>query len=95
MLQVILTQTRANSKYSPNLFNLIKNIKGMRIEFDLSKEKGSRVASITIRDTSNPDGEHAPLKLESVYRIGMPSFIARGGSNYAFMDTIPHVDTGE
>ena len=67
----------------------------MRIEFDLSKEKGSRVASITIRDTSNPDGDHAPLKLESVYRIGMPSFIARGGSNYAFMDTIPHVDTGE
>jgi hypothetical protein len=67
----------------------------MRIEYDLSKEKGSRVVSITIRDTSNPDGEHAPLKLDSVYRIGMPSFIARGGSNYAFMDTIPHEDTGE
>ena len=70
-------------------------MKGMRVKFDLSKEKGSRVVSIQIRDTSNPNGEHAPLKNNSIYRIGMPSFIARGGSNYAFMEDIPYEDTGK
>lgn len=68
--------------------------KGMRVLYDLSKKGGERVLHIMIRDTSDPAGPLAPLNLNSVYRIGMPSFIARGGSRYAFMENIPHEDTG-
>lgn len=66
----------------------------MRVLYDLSRNGGERVLHIMIRDTSDPAGPLAPLKNESVYRIGMPSFIARGGSRYAFMESIEHIDTG-
>lgn len=66
----------------------------MRVLYDLSKKGGERVLHIMIRDTSDPAGPLAPLNLNSVYLIGMPSFIARGGSRYAFMENILHEDTG-
>ena len=66
----------------------------MRIEYDVTKPPVSRVVSIQIRDTTNLYGGMAPLKENSLYYIGMPSFIANGGSRYAFMEDIPKNSTG-
>ena len=64
------------------------------MEYDLNKPPGSRVKSLYIRDTSITDGGMNPVKDEVVYKIGMPSFIARGGARYSFMESISHVETG-
>ncbi len=71
------------------------HVSGMRVEFDLSKPSGSRVASIYIRDTDNPQGGIAPIINEQVYRIGMPSFIANGGSRFSFMENVLKNSTGQ
>lgn len=64
------------------------------MEYDLNKPPGSRVKSLYIRDTSSPNGGMNVVKEEITYKIGMPSFIARGGARYAFMESISHVETG-
>ena len=60
----------------------------------MNKPSGSRVKSLYIRDTSNTDGGMSLVKDENTYKIGMPSFIARGGARYEFMENIYHVETG-
>lgn len=67
----------------------------MRVEYDLLKPNGSRVVNIYIRDTTNINGGMAPLKTSSIYYIGMPSFIANGGSRYSFMESVPKESTGQ
>lgn len=67
----------------------------MRVVYDLSKQPKSRVVSIHIRDTNNIYGGMAPLKDDVLYHIGMPSFIANGGSRYAFMENVPKNSTGK
>jgi 5'-nucleotidase len=74
-----------NDTDTPNRGEFL-HVSGMRVEYDLSKPSGSRVASIYIRDTDNPQGGMAPIKNEQVYRIGMPSFIANGGSRFSSME---------
>lgn len=83
-----------NETTSSNLGEFL-HVSGMRVEYDLSKPSGSRVASIYIRDTDNPQGGMAPIKNEQVYRIGMPSFIANGGSRFSFMENVLKNNTGQ
>lgn len=73
---------------------ILMNSLGMRVEYDLTKPTRSRVSRLLIRDTSNPSGGLEPIKEDATYRICMPSFIARGGSRYEFMEDIPHNDVG-
>lgn len=67
---------------------------GIRVVYDLTKPPGSRVKGLFVRDTSNPDGGMSAVKENVTYKIGMPSFIAKGGSRYAFMENLYHVETG-
>lgn len=83
-----------NDTTTPNRGEFL-HVSGMRVEYDLSKPSGSRVARIYIRDTSNFYGGMTPLKNDQLYRIGMPSFIANGGSRYEFMENVPKNSTGQ
>jgi 2',3'-cyclic-nucleotide 2'-phosphodiesterase (5'-nucleotidase family) len=83
-----------NDTDTPNRGEFL-HVSGMRVEYDLSKPSGSRVASIYIRDTDNPQGGMAPIKNEQTYRIGMPSFIANGGSRFSFMENVLKNNTGQ
>ena len=66
----------------------------MRVQYDLKKEPGKRVSQILIRNTNDPTGGLELLDTNMKYRIGMPSFIANGGSRFPFMENIAHEETG-
>ena len=65
------------------------HVSGMRVTYDITKEPGSRVKEVLIRDTNNPAGGLAQLNVSQSYQIGMPSIIASGGSRFTFMKLIP------
>ena len=83
-----------NDTTTPNRGEFL-HVSGMRVEYDLSKPSGSRVANIYIRDTANAQGGMAPINYVQIYRIGMPSFIANGGSRFSFMETVLKNSTGQ
>lgn len=66
---------------------------GIRVEYDLKKRPGERVVRLLVRDSSSMSGNMAPAKANVTYHIGMPSFIARGGSRFAFMNGVSSEDT--
>lgn len=82
-----------NDTTSPNRGEFL-HVSGLRVEYDLSKPGGSRVANIYIRNTFSIYGGMDPLRLDVLYQIGMPSFIANGGSHFEFMQTVPKNSTG-
>lgn len=69
-------------------------VSGMRVSYAMYEKSGERVSKIIIRDTNSEQGEWSELNAGSVYRIVMPSFVARGGSRFDFMsaDNIAHED---
>lgn len=82
-----------NDTTSPNRGEFL-HVSGLRVEYDLSKPGGLRVANIYIRNTFSIYGGMDPLRLDVLYQIGMPSFIANGGSHFEFMQTVPKNSTG-
>jgi len=61
----------------------------MRVTYDVTKESGSRVQQVLIRDTNNPVGGMRELNVDQIYQIGMPSFISSGAGRFTFMRSIP------
>jgi len=60
----------------------------MRITYDITREPGSRVNEVLIRDTNNPTGGFRELNVNQSYQIGMPSFISSGAGRFSFMKEI-------
>jgi len=65
------------------------HVSGMRVTYDVTKESGSRVQQVLIRDTNNPVGGMRELNVDQIYQIGMPSFISSGAGRFTFMRSIP------
>ena len=64
------------------------------MEFNLSAPAGERVSQLIIRNTNSYHGDWSELDLNGRYKIVMPSFIARGGSRYSFLENLDSEDTG-
>jgi 5'-nucleotidase len=57
------------------------HIAGMKVTFDPSKEKGSRVMTVTVKDK--------PLIKEAMYVLATNDFMAAGGDNYTMLKDFP------
>jgi ABC-type sulfate transport system substrate-binding protein len=66
----------------------------MRVEFNLSAPVGQRVSRLIIRNTNSYHGDWSDLDSNGRYKIVMPSFIAKGGSRYSFLEKLDPEDTG-
>jgi len=82
--------------YNTSVRNLgeFLQVSGMRVEFNLSSPVGERVSRLTIRNTNSHHGDWSDIDLNGRYKIVMPSFIARGGSRYTFLENLDSEDTG-
>jgi 5'-nucleotidase / UDP-sugar diphosphatase len=59
------------------------HVSGMRVAFDLSRDGGNRVTSMSVGG--------APLEENRIYRVAVVDFLARGGDDYTMFRDALHV----
>ncbi|KAJ8366529.1 hypothetical protein AAFF_G00350830, partial [Aldrovandia affinis] len=69
---------------------------GIRVEFDLSKPAGQRVASLSLLCTQCRVPAYAPLDPAQIYKLVLPSYMANGGDGFSMIreEMLKH-DSGE
>ena len=65
---------------------------GLKVLYNITQAPRHRVAQVLVRDTNNPKGGFAKLNDTLSYKIGMPSFISKGGGRFSFMNSITSTD---
>ena len=53
---------------------------GLKLYYDLSKSPGNRVVKMLVRCASCPIPKYQALDLKAVYKVVLPSYLARGGA---------------
>lgn len=77
----ILAALENSVLHYPETSGRFLQVSGLSYAFDPNKPPGERVISVRIHSaTDHPDGE--PLRLDRVYRVALPDFIAVGGDDY-------------
>lgn len=77
----ILAALENSVLHYPDASGRFLQVSGLSYTFDPNKPPGERVVSVRIHSTAaHPDGE--PLRLDEVYRVAIPDFIAVGGDDY-------------
>lgn len=55
---------------------------GIHVVYDLSQKPGNRVVKIEVVCTQCRVPSYEPLKMDEVYKVILPSFLANGGDGY-------------
>ena len=78
----------SDSRPNGPLVYFFKKFAGARVQYDLSKDPGSRVVSVEVRCLHCSVPTYSPLDDEEEYRILMQSFVIGGGDGYLIKDHI-------
>ncbi|XP_061098371.1 snake venom 5'-nucleotidase-like [Conger conger] len=60
-------------------------VSGIRVELDLSKPPGERVASLSLLCTQCRVPRYEPLDADKTYKLVLPSYLADGGDGYSMI----------
>lgn len=60
----------------------------------MTRPRLERVVRLTVRDTGLTNGSWAPVRADGQYLVVMPSFVARGGVRFDFLEDLPRVELG-
>lgn len=55
---------------------------GIRVVYDINKPNGQKVQKLDVLCTNCPTPKYGPINATGIYKVAVPTFIARGGDGY-------------